>query len=116
MVPSYTLTHTERGNKMATDKLFTVVGTSTVDGKTKVRFANDTMRIKILAKNGHANINLIELPTALNKVDAVRYMQSQNYGDGDLDVQAAMAHVLKKYKASEPVVNTEVTTDTEVTA
>lgn len=101
---------------MATDKLFTVVGTSTLDGKTKVRFANDVMRIKILAKNGHTNINLIELPQALNKVDAVRYMQSQNYGDGDLDVQAAMAHILKKYKASEPVAETAPAAGTEVTA
>ena len=101
---------------MATDKTFTVVGTSTVDGKTKVRFANDVMRIKILAKNGHTNINLIELPQALNKVDAVRYMQAQQYGDGDLDIQAAMAHILKKYKASETVAEQETATATEVTA
>lgn len=101
---------------MATDKTFTVVGTSTVDGKTKVRFANDVMRIKILAKNGHANINLIELPQALNKVDAVRYMQSQHYGDGDLDIQAAMAHILKKYKASESTEVQAEAVDAEVTA
>lgn len=100
---------------MATDKLFTVAGSSTQDGKTKVRFANDVMRIKILSKNGHTNINLIELPKALNKVDAVRYMQSQNFGDGDLDIQAAMAHVLKKYKASEPVA-TKSAVGAEVTA
>ncbi len=30
---------------MATDKKFAVAGVSTLDGKTKVRFANDTMRI-----------------------------------------------------------------------
>lgn len=101
---------------MATDKTFTVVGTSTVDGKTKVRFANDVMRIKILAKNGHANINLIELPQALNKVDAVRYMQAQHYGDGDLDIQAAMAHILKKYKASESTEVQAEAVDAEVTA
>jgi hypothetical protein len=101
---------------MATDKMFTVAGVSTQDGKTKIRFANDVMRIKILAKNGHTNINLIDLPKALNKVDAVRYMQSQNFGDGDLDIQAAMAHVLKKYKASESVAETAPATDTEITA
>ena len=38
---------------MATDKKFAVAGVSTLDGKTKIRFANDVMRIKILAKNGH---------------------------------------------------------------
>ena len=41
---------------MATDKKFAVAGVSTQAGKTKVRFANDTMRIKILAKNGHTDI------------------------------------------------------------
>jgi hypothetical protein len=41
---------------MATDKKFSVAGVSTLEGKTKIRFANDTMRIKILAKNGHTNV------------------------------------------------------------
>jgi hypothetical protein len=35
---------------MATDKKFAVAGVSTFEGKTKVRFANDTMRVKILAR------------------------------------------------------------------
>lgn len=86
---------------MATDKQFTVVGSSTLDGKTKVRFMNDSIRVKILEKNGHTNIDFINLPHAMTKVDAVRYMQSQNYGDGNLDIQAAMAYVLKKNKASD---------------
>ncbi len=94
--------HTQKETfKMATDKTFTVVGSSTLDGKTKVRFMNDSIRVKILEKNGHTNIDFINLPHAMGKVDAVRYMQSQNYGDGNLDIQAAMAYVLKKNKASE---------------
>lgn len=101
---------------MATDKLFTVVGTSTLDGKTKVRFANDVMRIKVLAKNGHTNVNLIELPQPLNKVDAVRYMQAQNYGADNLDIQAAMAHILKKYKAVEPVAEAAPAAEVETVA
>lgn len=94
---------------MATDKQFTVVGSSTLDGKTKVRFMNDSIRVKILEKNGHTNIDFVNLPQSMTKVDAVRYMQSQNYGDGNLDIQAAMAYVLKKNKASEAAVSeTEV--------
>ena len=89
---------------MATDKQFTVAGSSTIDGKTKVRFMNDSIRVKILEKNGHTNIDFINLPQAMCKVDAVRYMQSQNYGDGNLDIQAAMVYVLKKNKASEATV------------
>lgn len=54
---------------MATDKLFTVVGVSTHEGETKVRFANDVMRVKVLAKNGHTDIMLIELDEAMSKLD-----------------------------------------------
>lgn len=89
---------------MATDKTFTVVGSSTLEGKTKIRFMNDSIRVKILEKNGHTNIDFINLPHAMTKVDAVRYMQAQNYREGDLDVQAAIAYVLKKNKASEATV------------
>ena len=61
---------------MATDKLFTVVGTSTLDGVTKVRFANDTLRTKVLQKHGHTDINLVELDTAMTKLDAVLAIQN----------------------------------------
>ena len=38
---------------MATEKTFTVAGTATLNGNTKVRFANDLVaRIKILNKAG----------------------------------------------------------------
>lgn len=43
-------------------KTYNSAGTSTFKGVTKVRFANDYVgRFKILVKNGHENINLIEL-------------------------------------------------------
>lgn len=57
-----------------TDKLFNVCGVSTLNGETKVRFANDVMRIKVLAKNGHTDIQLVELPEAMSKVDAARFI------------------------------------------
>jgi hypothetical protein len=60
---------------MATDKLFTVVGTSKLDGETKVRFANDTMRTKVLQKHGHTDIVLVELGTAMTKLEAVLTIQ-----------------------------------------
>ncbi|MGB0408140.1 MAG: hypothetical protein ACPGC1_12690 [Pseudomonadales bacterium] len=47
---------------MATTKTYSVAGTSTLNGITKVRFANDFVsRLKILYKNGHENVELIEL-------------------------------------------------------
>lgn len=61
---------------MATDKLYTVAGTSTLNGETKARFANDTMRIKVLAKNGHTDITLVELPNEMTKVEAAKFLSS----------------------------------------
>ena len=55
---------------MATTKTFEVAGTSTLNGITKVRFANDYVgRFKILAKNGHDNIELIELGEKMTKAE-----------------------------------------------
>jgi dUTPase len=51
-----------------TEKTFNTAGTSTLNGKTKVRFANDYVgRFKILVKNGHDDINLIELGDKMTK-------------------------------------------------
>ena len=55
---------------MATSKTFEVAGTSTLNGITKVRFANDYVgRFKILVKNGHDNIELIELGEKMTKAE-----------------------------------------------
>jgi hypothetical protein len=51
-----------------TQKTFEVAGTSTINGVTKVRFANDYVgRFKILVKNGHVDINLLELGEKMTK-------------------------------------------------
>ena len=62
---------------MATDKLFTVCGISKLGGEYKVRFANDMVsRVKILNKDGHKDINLMELPNALSKADCVKHLKT----------------------------------------
>ena len=78
---------------MATDKLFTVVGTSKLDGETKVRFANDTMRTKVLQKHGHIDIVLVELPEAMTKLEAVQAIQADELFAGAA-AQAAIADYL----------------------
>lgn len=67
-----------RGNFMSNDnKLFTVVGTSTFKGQSKVRFTNDiAVRIKTLVKGGHTNVELIELPSPMTKAEAVAYLEA----------------------------------------
>lgn len=67
-----------------TEKLFTVAGTATHNGVTKARFANDLVaRIKILNKAGATNINLIELPNPMTKLEALQYLQTQGITEGD---------------------------------
>ena len=59
--------------------MFKVTGISSLNGVTKVRFANDLVsRVKILNKDGHKDINLVELPNALSKGDCVKYLKSSD--------------------------------------
>ena len=57
--------------------MFTVAGVSQKSGVHKVRFANDMVtRVKNLIKDGQADINLITLPNAMEKGEAVKYLMS----------------------------------------
>lgn len=55
--------------------LFKVGGVAKSKNGYRVRFANDMIRIKILAKS-HTDINLVELPTAVSKGDLVTFLKS----------------------------------------
>ena len=63
---------------MATDKLFSVAGISSLNGEYKVRFANDIMRIKVLAKSGHIDIRLDELDAEFTKLAAAQKLLSMD--------------------------------------
>ena len=67
------------------NKTFTVAGTATnPDGTVKARFANDLVaRIKILNKAGCSNINLVELPQPMTKIEALEHLQSLGTFEGD---------------------------------
>lgn len=80
---------------MATDKLYTVAGVSKLDGETKVRFANDVLRIKVLQKHGHTDIMLIELPNEMTKLDAVKFIKTLDEFAGAA-AQAAIADYLDR--------------------
>jgi hypothetical protein len=88
----------------ATEKLFTVAGTATHNGVTKARFANDLVaRIKILNKAGATNINLVELPRAMTKLEALKYLSEQGITEGDAGyaVSAKLAEKTKIAKKGE---------------
>jgi hypothetical protein len=92
---------------MASEKMFTVAGTATnPDGTVKARFANDLVaRIKILNKNNCTNINLIELPQPMTKLEALQYLQAQGeaftLGDAGYAVSAKLAEKTKIAKKGE---------------
>ena len=80
---------------MATDKLFTVAGTSkhpTLGHK--VRFANDVLRVKNLAKSNHTDILLVELPNEMSKREAVLFIKGLDEFSGVAE-QAAIADYLE---------------------
>jgi hypothetical protein len=79
---------------MATDKLFKVAGISKLNGEYKVRFANDIMRIKVLAKSGHEDIRLAELDNAVTKYEAATLIKGMDEFS-DVVAQATIAEYLE---------------------
>ena len=58
------------------DKSFKIAGVSKLAGSYKVRFANDMTRVKVLAKTGHTEIELIDLPRAMTKPELVTFLKT----------------------------------------
>ena len=85
------------------EKNFTVAGTATQHGITKVRFANDFVsRYKILLKNGCDPINLIELPEPMSKLDALRHLESLDWdGDDGYAITSKLYEIMKEAKKGE---------------
>lgn len=100
-----------------TDKTFTVAGTSVKNGVTKVRFANDTGRVKVLDADGQTDIVLVELGGEFTKIDAANFIKDlpefQNPEQQAAIVQfieketAAVTKVKKPRKTVEAVVEQE---------
>jgi hypothetical protein len=79
---------------------YKIAGVSKLNGEFKVRFANDMTRVKVLAKNGHSDIDLIELKEPLTKEDAVAFLLSIDFatrdGKTNDEVQGALLAELDK--------------------
>jgi hypothetical protein len=83
------------------EKLFTHAGTSRHNGVVKARFANDALRVKVLAKNEHTDIDIIELKEPLTKSAAVEFLLSIQFATNDAGVvdtekQAALEEALER--------------------
>jgi len=75
------------------DKKFLYIGHSTMpDGTVKVRFANDMVnRSKTLQKRGNDNIDYVNLPNPMTKLEALLYLKSR----GNLGADVSFAVDLK---------------------
>ena len=70
--------------------LYSHAGVSRQNGEMKVRFANDALRVKVLAKNGHRKIDIVELREPMTKEAAVAFLFSIDFANGNKEVQAAL--------------------------
>ena len=75
---------------------FSHAGVSKLNGEFKVRFCNDAMRVKVLAKNGHTDIDIVELKNPMTKTDIVAYLLSIDFDNGNKEVRAAIEQALDK--------------------
>jgi len=87
-------------------KSFTHAGVSKLDGKFKMRFANDSLRTKVLIKNGHTDIDIVELKHPMSKEEAVAYLLSIDFDNGNKEVRAAIEAEQGKRAPKEPKAKT----------
>jgi phage FluMu gp28-like protein len=103
--------------EMATDKTFKVFGTSKLNGEYKVRFANDTMRVKVLEKHGHEDVILVELSESLTKYDGIKAIQGMDQfanASSQMAITEYLDEKAPKAKVSKPVATATKTPATKV--
>lgn len=80
---------------------FKFAGVSRREGVIKARFANDAGRVKVLVKGGHRDIDIIELKEPMTKEDAVAFLISIDFDNGNTEVRAALEAELGKRSPTE---------------
>jgi hypothetical protein len=82
------------------EKTFKVAGVSTLNGAVTVRYANDLTRIKVLEKNGHTNVHLVDLPNEMTKEAAVAFLRIHpEFQDADMQAAFTATETTKAEKA-----------------
>jgi len=78
---------------------YSFAGTSVLKGELKVRFANSDARAKQLAKLGDTDVNIVQLPRAMDKAEAIAYLLESGFAK-DVLVRAVLeAEVAPQAKA-----------------
>ena len=79
-----------------TTKTFTHAGVSKLNGVVKARFANDAMRVKVLQKGGHTDIDMVELLFPSTKTQAVEALIKAGFHKDNAAIQEALAAEMDK--------------------
>jgi len=100
---------------MATHKTFSVAGTTRhPNGTVKIRFANDFIsRIKTLAKNGHSEIELIELGDKFSKADICQVLMQHERFQTEEQQSAIADFVVRNCKTIVQEVQSKAETEQE---
>ena len=77
---------------------YTFAGTSVLKGVLKVRFANSEARAKQLAKLGDTDVNIVPLPSTMDKASAVAHLLASGFATSDAVREALQAEVAPKAK------------------
>lgn len=78
---------------------YTVFGVSFYRGQHRLRFSNDlAARMKTLIQMGDEEINLVELPSAMNKLQAVQWAQASGQFETDAEKAVIAAFIEKNSK------------------
>ena len=73
---------------------FKVAGMTTNNGNTKVRFTDDMVRrIKQFTKGGHTRVDFVDLPSEMDKIEALNYLATHANFQSPAD-QATIADTL----------------------
>ena len=82
------------------EKLFTVAGTSALEGVVKFRVANGSAaaRTKVLVRSGHTDIKLVDLAKPMTKADAIAFVKSNGSVATETPVATKPAKVAKSPK------------------
>lgn len=80
-----------------TTKTFTIAGYSKLNGQYKARFANGTVkeRERVLKRDNHADIHLVELPNAMTKSEAAQFVLS-NLTQVEPAIGVALKRIIEK--------------------
>ena len=101
-------------------KTFTIVGKSTLSGVTKNRVANGTIKARtaVLARNGHTNIQFVELPEPMAKPEAIAFLEAQEimtskFEDVSADILAREAELDQQMEDASVGLDVEFTPEEE---